>query len=158
MNYIRYIETAAPKGNRFVRFKEYLLSNGFKVLSDTEDNSTRRYVKKGFYDGDYPNAHQTKVKTITAKFEIPDPDGRFMNVALKFIKDEKIKVSKPWRRQNTSTKKMTTSYHTEVKSGFYSRIDRIEYVKPVTRVFVEYETTTPDLEFDRSGLGIGQII
>lgn len=64
MNYLSYIETATPKGNRFIRFKEHLLSNGFKVLADTEDDSTRRYVKNGFYDCDYPNAHQTKVKNL----------------------------------------------------------------------------------------------
>lgn len=160
MSHFKALEKAAsaakePRSNRFERIRAFLKTIGFKEVSDTTNTEKRRYVKK-VSGTDDRNAHRTIATIRIAEFSAPDPDNKLYSEIVKVCKQEGLPVGKPRRQVMPSKKIFVTTW--AYKGSFSVAITRKEYVKPIIDLTIISETTKPDLEFERSGQGRGQII
>lgn len=143
----------------------YLAPLGFKFLGDETTEHTDRYVKRGFYDGDFPNAHQSIKTTKSKSFEYKEKltDAGASVLAEKLTGDLKklgfrsyYSKFMSWpdrggRRFSWKAYKGKSSialiWHTTKKGNV-----------PKFSVSMSTERSRPDTVFERSGRGIGQII
>lgn len=125
----------------------YLVSAGFQQVGEpavTKD--TTRYVShRGIPDGDFPNAHQSiHTRTVTEWWRPRSGDAEVAALikALEAagLSGQYSKYSKAW----------------DYVRG--SHWVRARFVRNTLVVTHQSETAAPDLAFERSGRGIGQII
>lgn len=123
---------------------DHLQSKGFKHEGTECKDSVRRYVKHGFYDGDFPNAHQTNVHEEHHKYKVHDPKKKRRKEFAKHLEGSKFRYAK----------------HSKGTDMFNRGAQRIimRHIGNYLHVNHYIETTKPDREFEASGRGIGQII
>lgn len=121
----------------------HLVAGGFTKDGQSEDNEVGRYVKRGFYDGDYPNAHQTLIRHTHHNFSAADKDKAKFDSAVAYAKTLGF---------NGYTHKNT---HVAYKNNH-----TVSVANKGGKTMVMHTVTTnkPDLAFERSGKGRGQII
>lgn len=127
----------------------WLKERGFDHTTNTE-HETSRYVKRGFYDGDYPNAHQSKVTTVTHWFRAKDPDGAHFHALHSHLKKSGVGVTKKIR-----VERLKMDNYSGVKGN---HTFNVTHKNGKTTVSHSIRSTKPDVEFERSGRGRGQII
>jgi hypothetical protein len=131
------------------KLNSYLEGRGFTGESTTE-NEVRRYVKKGFYDGDYPNAHQSVATINHHKYEKSDPKQEEREELRSHLTSlgykHTIYPPHKWRKSEQDN-------YSKGKHFVAASYDKKKFI-----VSHSHETTKPDLEFERSGRGHGQII
>jgi hypothetical protein len=123
----------------------YLTGQGFTHKVEEPVHSTTRYVKKGFYDGDFPNAHQSKVTETTHTYTAPDKDLSKHEAAHKHLK----------KMLGTGTRYKDGKLSHHLKGSHWVVI---QSKGGKTTVSHTIRSTKPDHEFERSGRGRGQVI
>lgn len=139
-----------------------LTGMGFKKTGSNTQTSKSRYVKRGFYDGDYPNAHYSikTEKSVTFEDKINATRAGFDLVCDAFKKQGyRTYMRKPWTTTAAHGTKLFT--FTLYKGKTIVNVT-LKLTKTGSRSLLTVHATTessqPDREYDRSGQGRGQII
>jgi len=116
-------------------------------------------VKRGFYDGDYPNAHQSLKTEHTHNFAAEDTDKKHFKDTHKHLTGLGFTHN---HHKYKSSRGGIKDYHTYSKGSHYITLEHLPMTKGSKKkkltVKHKYETSKPDTDFERSGRGIGQII
>lgn len=129
----------------------HLKASGFSHDKSSVEDSHRRYIKRGFRDGDFPNAHRTKVHTEGHVFSKEDVEGAHHKALHKHL------VSSGFKHSKTHT-----SYSGLAKGKLKKKINRHSYTKGKNHVVAHtykgilhvhhtFESTKPDHDYFVAG-------
>lgn len=123
----------------------HLNSIGFKHDKAHVEDSHRRYIMKGFYDGNHPNAHRTQVHTEKHKFSIKDDSKEHHKALHAHLKSLGYKHSSYKSSYNPTTRhkliKRKVEHHVFRKGK--NRV-AVHHWEGVTTVDHDHESTKPD--------------
>jgi hypothetical protein len=122
---------------------------GLEHEGTSSSSSTKRYVKRGFYDGDHPNAHQSIETRKEHTYEGQLKSEKDVHVAHKAIHDHLVKAGFTSHRLKGL---LPRAYWKNNHSVF------IKTKGKILRAYHVSKTTKPDLDYERSGRGRGQLI
>jgi hypothetical protein len=154
LDYNKLLVLAGKSPSVVKHLHPHLLGHGFSHKHDVSHHTTR-YVKRGFYDGDFPNAHQSKKTTHTHTFH---GNAEHKKSIHKHLKDYGFSHhNRSFKDRKTGTKH---TYDTYNKGAHWVQIHHKNNKTDNDKIKVTHihETSKPDHAFERSGRGHGQII